>query len=90
MEYLTSIFTGILQLLVHDGKNGSDHLNYSLLEKEYKTQHKRKLFFLTVDDHKCKMFTIRFRKLEPDEGETVYTVAMEQLDQYFTPQVNVP
>lgn len=27
---------------------------------------------------------------EPAEGETVYTVAMEQLDQYFTPQVNVP
>ena len=27
---------------------------------------------------------------EPGEGETVYTVAMEQLDQYFTPQVNVP
>ena len=25
---------------------------------------------------------------EPGEGETVYTVAMEQLDQYFTPQVN--
>ena len=47
----------------HDGRNGSDHLNYSLLEKEYKTQHKRKLFFFTVD-HKCKMFTIRFRKLE--------------------------
>ena len=27
---------------------------------------------------------------EPGEGETVYTVAMEQLDQYFMPQVNVP
>ena len=27
---------------------------------------------------------------EPGEGETVYTVALEQLDQYFTPQVNVP
>ena len=27
---------------------------------------------------------------EPGEGETVYTVAMEQLDQYFTLQVNVP
>ena len=27
---------------------------------------------------------------EPGEDETVYTVAMEQLDQYFTPQVNVP
>jgi len=58
------IFTGMLQLLEHDGRNGSDHLNYSLLEKEYKTQHKRKLFFFTVEDHKCKMFTIRVRKLE--------------------------
>jgi len=27
---------------------------------------------------------------EPGEGETGYTVAMEQLDQYFTPLVNVP
>ena len=27
---------------------------------------------------------------EPGEGETVYTVAMEQLDQYFMPQVNIP
>ena len=27
---------------------------------------------------------------ELGEGETVYTVAMEQLDQYFMPQVNVP
>ena len=27
---------------------------------------------------------------EPGEGETVYTVAMEQLDQYFMPQANVP
>ena len=27
---------------------------------------------------------------EPGEGETVYTVAMEQLDQYFMPQVNAP
>lgn len=27
---------------------------------------------------------------EPGESETVYTVAMGQLDQYFTPQVNVP
>ena len=26
---------------------------------------------------------------EPGEGETVYTAAMEQLDQYFMPQVNV-
>ena len=26
----------------------------------------------------------------PGEGETVYTVAIEQLDQYFTPEVNVP
>ena len=27
---------------------------------------------------------------EPGKGETVYTVAMEQLDQYFMPQANVP
>lgn len=27
---------------------------------------------------------------EPEEDENVYTVAMDQLDQYFTPQVNVP
>lgn len=27
---------------------------------------------------------------QPGERETVYTVAIEQLDQYFTPQVNVP
>ena len=27
---------------------------------------------------------------EPGKGETVYTVVMEQLDQYFMPQVNVP
>ena len=27
---------------------------------------------------------------EPGEGETVYTAAMEQVDQYFMPQVNVP
>ena len=27
---------------------------------------------------------------EPGEGETVYAVAMEQLDQYFTSQLNVP
>ena len=27
---------------------------------------------------------------QPGQGETVYTVAIEQLDQYFTPQVNVP
>ena len=27
---------------------------------------------------------------EPGEGETVHSVAMEQLDQYFTPQVDVP
>ena len=27
---------------------------------------------------------------EPGEGETVYTAAMEQLDQYFMPQVNIP
>ena len=27
---------------------------------------------------------------QPGGGETVYTVAIEQLDQFFTPQVNVP
>ena len=27
---------------------------------------------------------------QPGQGETVYTVPIEQLDQYFTPQVNVP
>ena len=27
---------------------------------------------------------------QPGERETVYTVAIEQLHQYFTPQVNVP
>ena len=27
---------------------------------------------------------------EPGEGETVSTIATEQLDQYFTPQVSVP
>ena len=27
---------------------------------------------------------------ERGEGETVYTIAMEQLDQHFMPQVNVP
>ena len=27
---------------------------------------------------------------QPGEREKVYTVAIEQLDQYFTPQVNVP
>ena len=27
---------------------------------------------------------------EPGEGETVFTVAMKQLEQHFTPQVNVP
>ena len=26
---------------------------------------------------------------EPEEGENVFTVAMKQLDQHFTPQVNV-
>ena len=27
---------------------------------------------------------------EPGEGQTVFTVAMKQLDDHFTPQVNVP
>ena len=73
-------------------KKWSNHLNYSLLEKEYKTQHKRKLFFFTVEDHNCKMLTIRFRKLENLAKVKLFTrtVAMEQLNQYSTPQVNVP
>ena len=91
MEYLTSIFTGILQLLEYDGRKGSDHSNYSLFEKDYKMLHKRKPFFFTVEDHKCKMFTIRFRKLENlAKVKLFHTVAMEQLDQYFMLQVTVP
>ena len=81
----------ILQLLEHDGKNGIDHSIYSLLEKEYKTLRKRNLFFFTVEDHKRKMCTIRFRKLENlAKVKLLYTEAMKELDQYFTPQVKAP
>ena len=54
----------MLQLFEYDGRNGTDHSNHSSLEKEYKTQHETKLFLFTVEDYKCKMFTIRFPKLE--------------------------
>ena len=45
----------------------------------------------TVEDRKCRMITLlSLRHDDRVTRETVYTVAMGQLDRYFTPQVNIP
>ena len=49
-------------------------------------QYKRKLIFFIVGDRKCRIPPA----LQPGEGESVFTVAIELLDRYFTPQVNIP
>ena len=91
-EYPVLIFAVTRLLLEQGGRNGSVRWNYLLVARELQTQHKRKLFFFIVGDRKCKMcnyFTFPPAR-QPSERENVYTVAIEQLDQYFTPQVNVP